>query len=234
MSELPDWAKVIAVFDTETTGVDVNSARIVTTSISLLSENGDVIERDDWLINPQIEIPESASAVHGITTAIAAADGMLPEVGVSQILETLRNIFDRGFAVTVYNAPYDFTILAREAMRLGLAPLSEPKPVIDPLVLDKQLDRYRRGKRTLTATIAEYGVTIGQAHDAGEDAIAAGRLAQAIARKFVTELPNDAEELHNLQAIWASEQAENFQAWMRANKDPEFTAEGAWPIRPAL
>ena len=130
-----------------------------------------------------------------------------------------------------YNAPYDFTILEREAHRNNLVPIADPKPVIDPLVIDKQLDRYRRGKRTLTATINHYGIQMGQAHDAGEDAIAAGRLAQQLAEQFISELPEDVTELHRLQEQWAASQAASFQEWMRKNNKPDFVADGEWPIR---
>lgn len=231
MTELPPWAQTIAVFDTETTGVDVETARIVTATVALLDASGTVLERHDWVIDPQIEIPAPAAAVHGITTEIARETGMQPEVGVAQIIDTLNNMFSRGYAVTAYNAPYDFTILAREAARYGIAPIADPKPVLDPLVLDKQFDRYRRGKRTLTATIEQYGVTIGQAHDAGEDAIAAGRLVQQIALKFASLLPQDINEVHASQITWCAEQTASFEDWMRRTSNPKFSADGSWPIR---
>lgn len=227
----PNWATNLAVFDTETTGVDVETARVVTAAVAVLDASGSVVERHDWVIDPLIEIPEAAAAVHGITTEIARATGVQPAVGIEQILAVLTTIFDRGMAVTAYNAPYDFTILAREASRYGLAAIDAPQPVIDPLVLDKQLDRYRRGKRTLTATIEHYDIQMGQAHDAGEDAIAAGRLAQKLAERYAAELPDDVTELHQLQQQWAAAQAASFQEWMRKNNKPDFVADGEWPIR---
>lgn len=231
MNPLPQWAGTIAVFDTETTGVDTDTARIVTATVALLDAHGAVLERHDWLIDPKIEIPAVASAVHGITTERAQADGISPEIGVTQIISVLGAMLERGFPIVAFNAPYDFTILAREAKRYGLPPLEKPEPILDPLILDRQFDRYRRGKRTLTATIAQYGVTIGQAHDAGEDAIAAGRLLQQLASKYSAQLPDDLLTVHAEQVRWAREQAASFQEWMRSNRDPEFVAEGDWPIR---
>src|SRR5690606_9444921 len=98
--------------------------------------------------------------------------------------------------ITVFNAPYDLSLLHREALRHGLEPLAAPSPVIDPLVIDKAVDRYRRGKRTLEVSAEHYGVDLLDAHDAGADAIAAGRVAQAIVRRFASELPADADALH--------------------------------------
>jgi DNA polymerase III subunit epsilon len=98
-------------------------------------------------------------------------------------------------------------------------------------VLDKQVDRYRKGKRTLTAAAEVYGVGLTDAHDAGADAIAAGRVAQAIARRYPDELAFEAQELHDAQVGWCAEQAERFQAYMREKRDPGFTSSGGWPIR---
>src|SRR5699024_10583423 len=101
----------------------------------------------------------------------------------------------------------------------------------DPLVIDRQVDRYRKGKRTLIAACDTYGVTLGQAHDAGEDAIAAGRVAQTIAERYANRLPDTLEELHSQQVEWARAQAENFQEFMRKKRDPSFIADGRWPIQ---
>ncbi|SDS72875.1 exonuclease domain-containing protein [Microterricola viridarii] len=226
-----NWSSTLAVFDLETTGIDVETSRIVTANVSVIDADGAVLERSDWLLNPGVEIPAGASAVHGISTARAQADGMPAGEGVGQIVERLRALFERGLPVVAYNAPYDFTILNREALRHGLAALGSPGPIIDPLVIDKAVDRYRKGKRTLEAAAAFYGVPLEDAHDAGADAIAAGRVAQAIAREHGAGLPESATEMHDKQVGWAADQAASFQKYMRANRDPEFTADGSWPER---
>src|SRR6202042_2174434 len=136
-----------------------------------------------------------------------------------------------GVPVVAYNAPYDFSLLNREAVRDGVAPLAAPSPIVDPLVIDKAVDKYRRGKRTLEMTAAFYGVELADAHDAGADAIAAGRVAQALARVYLAELALEAAALHEQQVLWSQEQAEDFQAYIRRVKDPDFTTSGAWPER---
>ena len=110
--------------------------------------------------------------------ASPAADGRRRD------LAALADAAGRGLPIVAYNAAYDLTLLEREAARYGIAPLPGPGPVIDPLVIDKAVDRYRRGKRTLTAAAEHYGVALPNAHDAGADAVAAGRVAQAIARAY--------------------------------------------------
>lgn len=228
---LPLWAEHLAVFDTETTGVDTNTARIVSSAVALLGPAGEVRERYDLLIDPGVEIPEAAARVHGITTAVAQQSGVVASVGVAQIISQLLAMLERGFPVVVYNAPYDLSLLKAEAHRHNLAWPQTISPVIDPLVLDKQLDRFRKGKRTLDVVAAHYGVGLSSAHDAGEDSIAAGRVAQALAQRYAHVLPDDVTLLHQSQASWAAEQAANFQDYMRRVKDPSFETNGAWPIR---
>jgi DNA polymerase-3 subunit epsilon len=225
------WSDALAVFDLETTGIDVETSRIVTATVAVLDAHGEVQERTDWLLNPGVEIPAEATAVHGITTEHAARYGSPAIDGIAEIVGILRAHLGRGLPLVAYNAPYDITLLNREAMRHGIPPLSGPSPVIDPLVIDKAVDRYRRGKRTLAVTSAFYGITLDDAHDSGADAIAAGRVAQAIARVHRTLLPPTASELHDLQVGWCRQQAESFQEYMRRERDPQFTAASGWPER---
>lgn len=225
------WHHELGVFDLETTGVDVESARIVTAHVGLLGADGEVKHGRYWLLDPEVEIPAEATAVHGITTELAREKGMDAGAGVEAIVDQLRRLFDRDIPVVAYNAPYDFTVLDREARRHGVEPLDAPGPIIDPLVIDRAVDRYRPGKRTLTVTATHYGVELIAAHDAAADAIAAGRLAQALARRHGDVLAIAAAELHSRQIDWCREQAADFQEYMRRARDPEFTASGLWPIR---
>lgn len=228
---MSNWHDELGVFDLETTGIDVETSRIVSAHVGRLDASGHVVERRDWLVDPGVEIPAGATAVHGITTEHARAVGAPAPQAVAEIVAALRTLFDRGTPVVAYNAPYDFTLLHREAMRYGIAPLDSPGPIVDPLVIDKAVDKYRRGKRTLEITALFYGVDLLDAHDAGADAIAAGRVAQALARAHAETLALEAEELHRLQVTWCQEQADDFQEYMRRVRDPEFTTSGAWPVR---
>ncbi|MFC4244690.1 exonuclease domain-containing protein [Gryllotalpicola reticulitermitis] len=227
------WHEQLGVFDLETTGVDTETARIVTAHVGVINELGITVSRQDWVIDPMVEIPDAAAAVHGYTTDRVRIEGMEAALGVAEIVAALRVLFDRGVPVVAYNAPYDFTVLNREAKRHGVAPLDKPSPIVDPLVIDKAVDRYRRGKRTLELTAQFYGVDLGDdAHDAGFDAIAAGRVAQALANKYAADLAMTALELHDKQVEWFREQEENYAAFRR-NKlgDLNFVASGTWPER---
>lgn len=227
------WSDALGVFDLETTGVDTATARIVTAHVGLIDESGAIVERKEWLVDPGVQIPEGATAIHGISTARAQRFGRAPAAVVTEIIAAITAVFERGFPLVIYNAPYDLTLLAAEARRSGVAGIDLPAPVIDPLVLDRALDRYRKGKRTLTASAAEYGVPLLDAHEAGADAVAAGRLAQAIARRHAERLRHSAIDLHDLQVAWSREQTARFTDYMRRARDPLFSTSDAWPVRMA-
>lgn len=230
-SILPEWARDLYVFDTETTGLAVETTRIVTTNISRIDAEGNIVSSRDWLLDPAIEIPEQASNVHGITTAHAREHGMDAATGIAEIVEALRAAFASGIPVVAYNASYDFSIIDREAKRYSLEPVAVPRPVIDPLVIDREVDRYRKGKRTLEAAAANYGVSLSDAHTAAADAQAAGRVAQAIARKFSDQLRMSAAELHDAQIDWAASQAARFADYLRSVGKQPYSDDGAWPVR---
>lgn len=228
---LPAWAHAVAVFDLETTGIDVVSDRVVTAHVGLLDRTGSAVRSRAWLADPGVEIPAGATAVHGITTARARAEGRYAAHVVAEVVAELRELFAAGIPVVAYNAPFDFSLLKHEAIRHGIAPIDDPSPVIDPLVLDKALDRYRRGKRTLAVVAAHYDVVLDGAHDASADAIAAGRVAQALAGRFA--LPETLAELHTQQIGWARSQAESLtEYFVRIGRlDPADALDGSWPIR---
>ncbi len=113
-------------------------------------------------------------------------------------------------------------------------------PVIDPLCVDKAVDRYRPGSRKLGDTAALFGVDLGEdAHDADADVDAAGllthrmwlrsqlptaelralcadrRYPDRIARDWVALGRMSLGELHAAQAGWFREQSESFAQYLR-------------------
>ena len=231
--DTPEWLRVVGVFDLETTGVDVSADRIVTAHVGVLDASGSVMSARDWLADPGIEIPEGATAVHGITTTHARNHGRPASDVVGEVVSAVRGLLDAGIPVVAYNAPYDFSLLKHEALRHGIDPLVDPSPVIDPLVVDKAYDRWRRGKRTLSVVAEHYAVRLDGAHDACADAVAAGRVAQALAERFAPWLPATVHELHTRQIAWARAQAASLTDYFIqiGRLDPEDRLDGSWPIR---
>lgn len=224
----------IAVFDLETTGLDLANSKIVTACVAVIDGAGNLIgEAHEWLANPGVEIPEVASSVHGVTTEMAIAEGRpLAEV-VSEIIAKLSELFAAGIPVVAYNASYDFTILKSNAEALGLKAIEQPGPVLDPLVLDRRFDKWRKGKRTLTASTEFYGVALGaDAHNATADAIAAGRVALALLGKFKLLDEYTFADLHENQIEWSLEQDISFNKFLEGLGKPQITEFG-WPVRDA-
>ncbi|MDA9786932.1 exonuclease domain-containing protein [Pontimonas sp.] len=225
------WSDTLAVFDTETTGLDTRYARIVTCFLGIIGPGGVVQESHSWLADPGVDIPEQASAVHGVTTEMARAEGRDAAEVVAEIADVVGGYLSHGIPVVAYNASYDFSILHHEMVRYGLSPLADPRPIIDPLVIDRAVDTYRKGKRTLGMAAAHYLVALDDSHRADADAIAAGRVAQAIIAAHGDTLTGDAQWLHDQQIGWSRAWAENYQKFRRNSGDAGFIASGEWPVR---
>lgn len=174
---------MLAVFDTETTGVDTETARIVSAFVGLLDADGNPVDGEELalLVNPGIPIPEGATAIHGISTEHAAEHGTEPAYALGLIVGALMRYLEQGIPVVAFNAAYDLTLLDRETRRHTDFTLPQDRfaPIYDPYIVDKHISR-RRGKRTLTATADHYGIRQpeGSPHGARYDAILSGRLMQ--------------------------------------------------------
>ncbi|MFJ6461781.1 3'-5' exonuclease [Streptomyces sp. NPDC091387] len=229
----------LAAFDTETTGVDVEGDRIVSAALVLQDGAGGRTRVTRWLVNPGVPVPAGATEIHGLTDDHLQRNGRWPAPVVEEIARALAEQSAAGRPLVVMNAPFDLTLLDRELKRhrasslagyLGTTPLC----VLDPRVLDKHLDRYRKGRRTLTDLCELYGVVLDGAHDAAADAAASLELVRAVGRRFATRLERlTPAELHTLQAVWHAAQARGLQAWFTRSGTPE-TVDPAWPLRPEL
>ncbi|MFJ9754939.1 3'-5' exonuclease [Streptomyces sp. NPDC101149] len=223
-------------FDLETTGPDPETARIVTACIVQCGGNQPT-DSAVWMSDVDGEpIPKEAEAVHGISTETAHAQGAPLEEVVAELVAGITQTVLAGAPVVAMNARYDFTVLDREARRFGVDTLADTVGgglrVIDPYVIDKQADRYRRGSRKLTALCDHYAVPIGDAHSADADAIAACRVAWRIGQRFPDLAELSLDELHEKQIEWAADQAASLQEYFR-RKSPDVVVHGEWPLVPA-
>ena len=216
-----DRSKLLS-FDLETTGPDPATALVVTSA--LLRITGPQVEERQWLADPGIEIPAEATAVHGISTEHARANGQDHAQVVAETIEGIRRGWEEGYTLVVFNAPFDLTILHRLDPSFEVA-----GPVLDPYVVDRAVDPYRKGKRTLTALCEHYEIQLEGAHDAAVDALAAARLAWKFANHESLGSSTWAE-FNDKQAAWHKERQESFKAYLERQGRPANGVNTSWPI----
>ncbi|WP_136314022.1 exonuclease domain-containing protein [Actinomyces procaprae] len=227
-------------FDTETTGVSPTSDRLVTAALVARGPRGADGTRTQqvttWLADPGVAIPASATAVHGISTARARAEGRPVGEVLEEVAAALAAAMAAGTPVVAYNAAYDLTLLEAELARHGLPTMRERLgrelgPVVDPLVIDRRVDRYRRGKRRLTDLCSYYGIDPEAAglHTAEVDVVATLDVldAMAYAHPEIARIPR--AELMSWQAAAHRDWAESFNDFLRRRgRTPDVSP--AWPL----
>ena len=202
---------------------------MVTASIVVVDGGGTVTAEHEWLADPGVEIPAEVTEIHGISTAHAREHGKPAAQVTAEVAQVLAGLFAKRRPGRRLQR---LLRLHGPGQRVGPArrPPMGAKPVIDPYISNKQVHKYRKGSRTLTALCQEYGVALKDAHTSAADALATIRLAQALALKF-PELQGDAHWLHEAQVGWAAAQAADFQLYLR-RKNPAAVVEGHWPLLP--
>ncbi|TVZ96463.1 exonuclease domain-containing protein [Streptomyces sp. BK340] len=220
----------LSAYDCETTGTVPAEDRIV--SAALVRPDGSVLR---WLSDVDgVEIPAAATAVHHISTEYARAHGRPAKQVVEEIADAVAGELSAGrAALVVMNAPFDLGMLNAECARHGVPTVADRigslGPIIDPLVIDRAADKYRKGRRNLESLAAHYGVKLTDAHTADADAQAALDVARAIAEKH-PDVQVPAWLLHTWQIQWRAQWAAGFEAHLRRSGKPDATVDGSWPL----
>jgi len=154
--------KPIIFFDLETTGIDIARDRIVEISILKIFPNGNK-ESKTWLVNPEMIIPESSIAIHGITNEKVANEPTFKEI----VFEVNKLIEGCDFARFNSNR-FDIPILAEEMLR------SEVEFSMDGRVaIDVQTIFHKMEQRNLSAAYKFYcNKSLENAHSAEADTLA--------------------------------------------------------------
>lgn len=192
-------------------------------------------ERDRIGSAALVSQPSAGSSGCAVRWPLSADDH--PAVVVEQIARRVAARVTGGVPLVVLDAPYELTLLDRELGRhrgVGLAGYLGRSPlcVLDPLVLDRHLDRSRTGQRSLAELAAHYGVALPEQPDAAARAVAALGVLRAVAHRFGVWLSGfSPAELHARQAVWHAAQVRAPLAWF-AYPAPGRRADPAWPLRP--
>lgn len=239
-----DWTrKPLIGFDCETTGVVVDRDRIVSACVVRWG-GGQPTVALNWKSDVGgMEIPADATGIHGITTAHARSAGRPAAAVVEEITAALAGYAAQGFPLVAMNASFDFSVLEAECERYGVRSLwgrstgwGRSTPVVlDPYVLDKHVQKFRRGKRNLPALCTFYCVKVdGRPHEAETDARAACGVVHAIGRRYAWLARAELGELHDKQAVWARDQVANYRMFQARTGQDVDDSPYDWPFIPAL
>ncbi len=228
------WTEdTLVAFDCESTGTDPKTARILQAAFVTLDPEGILKEANHVLyINPGIPIPAEASAIHGITVEkLADEHAWDSATGIPYLFGIVsgRASF-RGYPLVIYNACYDWPLLMAECARIqGFDYLGQPKPLfLDPLVIDRALDKYRKGSRKLEDVAKFYGVPLMGAHGAEADATATLGVMRALIKVYPQLKTFDLTTMQKLQAGWYVEWRDHInEYWAKSGKTDRIV--GEWP-----
>ena len=216
-------------FDTETDGPDPEDARIITACVGVASSEG--WKPQSWMVRPERPIPEEATSVHGITTDHARLHGSDRPQAIREIRDAIGQAWAAGYPLVAHNIVYDLTVLDRELRRIGEPGLTLAGHVIDTLTLDKYVDKWRRGSRSLIDTATHYGIHLseGDAHGADADALASCRIAWKIGARYRLD---DLAALQDVQQQAYREQRDSFAAYLARQGKSLDDPSRDWPVRP--
>ncbi|MDE7356796.1 MAG: 3'-5' exonuclease [Rikenellaceae bacterium] len=167
-------------FDLETTGINISSDRIVEISMVKLLPNGQKTVKTRR-VNPEMHIPEEASAVHHITD-----DDVRNEPTFREIAKSLA-AFIEGCDFAGFNSNrFDVPMLAEEFLRAGVDVDFAARKFIDVQTIFHKMEQ-----RTLVAAYKFYcDKELTEAHSAAADTMATYEVLKAQLDRY-PDLKND-------------------------------------------
>lgn len=217
----------LAALDFESTGVDPHTCRPV--SVTFYCDDPEIehaLFQYSEIVDCGVEVPETTSAIHGITTERVRKEGRPIEGALMAVRSRLVDCAASGVPLVIMNVRYDWTLLRAELERHDYL-LPEGVTLIDPIIIDQKFDKYRKGKRRLADLCRTYGQTLTDAHDAMADARAAIGVTRAMARRFLSSVP--LRDLAMLQAEWFEDFRVGRNSYWKAQGDKRYMEPG-WPL----
>ena len=178
------------IFDTETTGLpkrwdapltdSENWPRCIQIAWQLHDEMGNLIENQDYLVKPDgFNIPYDAEKIHGISTELAAEEG----VALEEVLAKFQIALNKTKFVVGQNVGFDLNIMGAEFHRLNLKNSLQDLPVLDTCTeVTARLCKIPggRGGKFKLPTLTElhqhlFNQPFGEAHNATADVEATTR-----------------------------------------------------------
>lgn len=139
--------QTFVAFDFETTGLDPQLDRIIEFA-AIRYKEGEIVNRYDTLVNPQIPIPSNITNITGITSEMVA-DSPREEDIITDIFEFLGND-----PIVAHNIDFDYNFLKALKERYSLENVEISNPLFDTLVLAQTFLYFLPNHRL--GTVAEY------------------------------------------------------------------------------
>lgn len=207
-------------FDLETTGLSVANDRIVELALIRVSPMGDVLEKVRRF-NPEMPIPEEATAIHGITD-----DDVKDEEPFSRRAAALAKLLE-GCDLAGFNIrKYDLPMLEAEFMRAGVE-----FEVSGRRLIDVQNIFHREERRDLTAAARFY---LGRDHEEAHTALGDIRTTAAVLSAQLERyehLPRDLDGLNGYCDDFAPYRT-GLEKWFRETEEGLWFRRGKYKERP--
>ncbi|MFD6152717.1 MULTISPECIES: DNA polymerase III subunit epsilon [unclassified Streptomyces] len=228
----------LAAYTATPTGPRTAKDRVLSAAV-VVQDHADAPPRfERWLVCPGVPVPRSARAALGLSEDHIRRNGRWPAPVMDEVARSLHEHALTGRPLVVLDAPATLALLDRELRRHRATSLTDrlgPKPlrVLDPGLLDTQLDRFRKGSRELESLCSVYRVPGGDPRDPAARALAALNVVRALGRRFAARLGRlNAAELHALQATWSTRGPA--APWFGLQATRTTGTEEGWPLGPAL
>lgn len=171
------FPEVLAIVDTETTGMRPPFSRVVDLGI-LRVENGTVVKKYQTLLNPGSSIPYAVSRIHGITDEMVADAPSFADVAIE-----VQEMLD-GAVFVAHNAQFDHAFMKAEFRRLRMT--FEPE-LLCTVQLSRALFPDVRG-HSLDAIIERFNIRMEDRHRAYPDAAAVWEFLKKVQKKHPPEV----------------------------------------------
>ncbi len=161
----------VVVYDTETTGLDLEKDQAFQISAVRLGPDGEIVDTLDQMMIPTVEICAAAQATHHQTLETIKARG---GIGIREGLQNFLRFCEGSVLVGHNNLCFDSPLIRRQLMENDL-PLPDIIAEYDTLVLAHQL-LPKSVNHKLGTLCDHFGIVNEAAHDALGDITATGKV----------------------------------------------------------
>lgn len=157
-------------FDVETTGLSPKNNKIIEVA-AVLFENGEITKKYGTLVNPEVIIPYSATAINHITNEMIQY-APKEELAYAELVDFLGDALNQQTVICAHNASFDMNFLSETLMRLGY---NGKIRYIDTLSLSRSLVKGLYNYKQDTVAM-HFGLVNSQSHRAVSDAEICGKI----------------------------------------------------------